>query len=64
MVESFFHILKTEEVEGPVYLTREEARQAAIDYIEMFYNSHRLHSTLGYLAPNDFEMNFVFKKIA
>ncbi|WP_376753562.1 IS3 family transposase [Candidatus Nitrospira neomarina] len=26
-----------------------------IDYMEMFYNSHRLHSSLGYLCPNDFE---------
>jgi putative transposase len=64
VVESFFHTLKNEEVGDQVYPTREEARQAVIEYIEMFYNSYRRHSSLGYLAPNDFEMNSLLKKIA
>jgi putative transposase len=64
VVESFFHTLKNEEIGDQVYQTREEARQAVIEYIEMFYNSHRRHSSLGYLAPNDFEMNSFLKKIA
>lgn len=64
VVESFFHTLKNEEIGDHVYPTREEALQAAIDYIEMFYNSCRHHSSLGYLAPNDFEMNRTLKKIA
>jgi transposase InsO family protein len=34
---------------------RQEARDAVIAYIEMFYNSKRLHSYLGYLSPNAFE---------
>ena len=55
VVESFFHRLKTECTHQKRYLTREEARVDVIDYIEMFYNSNRLHSTLGYVSPNDFE---------
>lgn len=44
--------------------TRLEARHAVIDYIEMFYSCHRLHSSLGHMAPDDFEMNLALKKIA
>ena len=64
VVESFFHTLKNEQFGDQTYPTREEARRELIDYIEMFYNSYRLHSSLGYLAPNNFEINFVLKKIA
>lgn len=63
VVESFFHTLKNEEFGDQIYSTREETRRAVIDYIEMFYNSHRLHSSLGYMAPNDFEMNCALKKM-
>ena len=44
--------------DGPnhrLYRTRDEAKRDMIDYIEMFYNSRRLHSYLGYLSPNEFE---------
>jgi len=34
---------------------REEARRDVIDYIEMFFNSRRKHSSLGYISPNEFE---------
>jgi transposase InsO family protein len=64
VAESFFHTLKNDQFGDRTYLTREETRQAVVDYIEMFYNSHRLHSSLGYVSPNNFEMNFVLKKIA
>jgi putative transposase len=64
VAESFFHTLKNDQFGDQIYSTREETRQTVIDYIEMFYNSHRLHSSLGYVSPNDFEMNFVLKKIA
>jgi putative transposase len=64
VAESFFHTLKNDQFGDQIYSTRLEARQAVIDYIEMFYNSHRLHSSLGYVSPNDFEMNFALKKIA
>lgn len=55
VVESFFHTLKVECTHEKRYTTRVEARVDVMDYIEMFYNSNRLHSTLGYMSPNDFE---------
>ena len=57
VVESFFRSLKTERTDDIVYRTREEARRDVSDYIEMFYNSNRLHSYLGYKTPNVFERN-------
>src|SRR5215813_9878280 len=50
-MESFFHSLKTERVHHRIYGTRAEARRDLFQYIEGFYNSHRLHSALGYISP-------------
>jgi putative transposase len=47
-----------------IYLTRAEARMDVIDYIEMFCNSYRLHSSLGYETPNDFEIEIITEKNA
>lgn len=54
-MESFFGTLKTELVHHEKYATRAAARQSIFEYIEVFYNRQRLHSTLGYLSPADFE---------
>src|SRR5215469_16866783 len=54
-MESFYHTLKTELVHFECYLTREEAMLSIFEYIEVFYNRQRLHSTLGYMSPEDFE---------
>ena len=54
-MESFFGTLKKELVYQKRYQTRAEARSSIFEYIEMFYNRERLHSTLGYLSPVDFE---------
>ena len=54
--ESFFHTLKTECVNHERYSTREEAKKSIFDYIEVFYNRQRLHSSNGYLSPVEFEM--------
>jgi transposase InsO family protein len=40
-------------------VSREAARRDVVDYILMFYNSHRLHSTLGYRSPGDFEAEYL-----
>lgn len=53
--ESFFHSLKTECVNHERYQTRETAKASIFDYIEVFYNRQRLHSSNGYLAPVEFE---------
>jgi len=55
VAESFFASLKKECVQWKSYQTRAEAQQGILDYIVMFYNSRRLHSTLDYCSPNDFE---------
>jgi putative transposase len=53
--ESFFATLKKELIHGRKFKTRVEAKRAVINYIETWYNSRRLHSTLGYMSPNEFE---------
>lgn len=56
VVESFFHTLKTELIYHCKYKTREEAEQSIFEYIEVFYNRKRRHSTLGYQSPEKYEM--------
>lgn len=56
VTESFFHTLKTEHIYFHHYDTRQDARTSIFEYIEMFYNQHRLHSTLGNLSPVQFEL--------
>jgi putative transposase len=60
VMERFFGSLKSERTDHINYLTREEAKADVIDYIEMFYNSQRLHSTLGYVTPLQYEKNNSF----
>jgi len=55
VAERFFRTLKTECLLNWRDMTAEEVRHDIVDYIEMFYNSERLHSFTGYLSPNDFE---------
>jgi transposase InsO family protein len=55
VAESFFHTMKTEHIYLTHYRTREEAKTSIFEYIEVFYNRLRLHSTLGYMSPLEFE---------
>jgi putative transposase len=55
VVESFFHTLKVELVHHRRYLMRDEARQDIFEWIEVFYNRQRRHSTLGFRSPAEFE---------
>jgi putative transposase len=55
VAESLFATLKIELVHDAQWETRAAARVALFEYIEVFYNGHRRHSTLGYLSPRDFE---------
>jgi transposase InsO family protein len=65
VVESFFGSLKQERVQWRSYQTRYEAQQDILNYISMFYNSHRFHSYLGYTSPNDYEKQLMeLKKVA
>lgn len=53
VAESFFATLKNEEAVG-VYETKDHARRSIANYIHGFYNPTRLHSTLGFMSPNDY----------
>ncbi|MEJ3619795.1 IS3 family transposase, partial [Brachymonas wangyanguii] len=55
MAESFFASLECELVNRRSWKSQTEARHAVFTWIEGWYNPHRLHSALGYLAPNEFE---------
>jgi len=54
-MESFWSTLKQELIYRRSFKTRAEARQAIFDFVEAFYNRRRLHSSLNYLSPVDFE---------
>ena len=54
-MESFFHSLKTDLVMHCDYQTRDEARASLFEYMEVFYNRQRRHSTLNNVAPLAFE---------
>jgi transposase InsO family protein len=55
VAESFFKTLKAELIDERLFATRSQAREAIFEYLETFYNPCRLHSTLGYQSPDDFE---------
>lgn len=55
VMESFFGTLKTELIFFERFATREEAKAKIFEYIEVFYNRQRRHSSLGYLSPAEFE---------
>ncbi len=55
VAERFFRTLKTESVSNWQNMSAEEVKHDIVDYLEMFYNSERLHSYNGYLSPNEYE---------
>lgn len=58
VMERFFGSLKSECTDDKVYFTRSEAESDVIDFIEKFYNSQRLHSTLNYMSPIAYENSY------
>ena len=58
-MESWNHSLKVEAIHGERFDTRAQAKAQVFDYIEVYYNRNRLHSTLGYLSPDEFERTHV-----
>ena len=57
--ESWFGKLKSEWIyPNGIYETREEAKSSIIEYVEMFYNSERVHQALGYKTPDEFESEY------
>ena len=55
VAESFFHTLKAEWIYHFDFTTREQCRLAIFDYVEGFYNTTRMHSTIGYQSPDQYE---------
>jgi putative transposase len=55
MIESFWGTLKEECIGRNVYQTRKDAKTAVFEYIEVFYNRKRKHSSLGYMSPDRYE---------
>ena len=64
VMESFWATLKSECFHDQIPLNRDHAQALLFDYIETFYNSKRLHSSLGYLSPLEFEKQFFTAKLA
>jgi putative transposase len=56
-MESFFASLKKELVHDADFATRAQARAAIVEYIEVFYNNQRRHSSLGYVSPAEYEQS-------
>lgn len=57
-VESFFGRLKCEVAPGEIFATREQARAEIFEYLEVFYNRVRRHSSLGFVSPVEFERTY------
>jgi len=55
VAESFIHTLKVEKVNRYRFKTRDEAKNKIFEYVEMYYNRKRTHSSLGYFSPFDYE---------
>ena len=55
LMESFFGAFKEECVERHTFKTRAEAKQVIFEYLEVFYNRQRKHSSLGYVSPANYE---------
>ena len=55
VVESFFKTIKTELTRNRKFKTQDEAKSAIFEYIEIFYNRSRIHSSIGGLSPVQFE---------
>ena len=62
-VESFFSTLKVELIYRRAFVTRTEIERALFQFIEGFYNSRRLHSTLAYLSPAKYEQQFTLNAV-
>ena len=58
VAESFFGTLKTEFIHTQSFVNREDTKTAIVEWIEVFYNRQRIHSTLDYRSPIQFEQEY------
>ena len=62
VAESFFHTLKTELTHHKIYHTKQQAKRSIFEYIEVFYNRERIHSSNNNLSPVEFEEKMLLKE--
>ena len=55
LMESFYRTIKRELIQGANFETPEQAQMEIFKYIELYYNTKRIHSSLGYVSPIQFE---------
>jgi putative transposase len=63
VAESFFATIKGEMLDHETFETRAEVTAAIADYVDTFYNVHRLHSSIGYVSPIEFELRLNVKSL-
>ena len=64
VAESFFATIKGEIIDHETFETRAEATAAIADYIDNFYNVLRLHSSIGYVSPIEFELGLTLQSLS
>ena len=64
VAESFFATLQVELLKRQRWNTRQQLTTAIFDYIEVFFNRQRLHSTLNYLSPTEYEEVYALQQVA
>ncbi len=62
VAEAWFSTLKMELIDRRSWATRTQARRAVFDFVEVFYNRQRLHSSLGYLSPVEYEVRQIHQR--
>jgi putative transposase len=61
-IESFFNTIKKELINKKEYSNKEELKNDLFEYIDVYYNNERIHSSLGYLTPREYELNYLQNK--
>ena len=64
VAESFFSSFKKECVRKTIFYSKEIAKKEILGYIDNWYNTKRIHSSLGYLSPLEFEIKYRIKNVA
>ncbi len=64
VAETFFHLLTVALIHDEKFYTRMAAKSEIFNDIEIFYNRNRLHSTLNYCTPFEFEEEYMTKEVA
>ncbi len=64
MCRKFFRLIKVEELNDYRFKNTEEVKYIVFKYIELFYNRQRIHSSLDYMTPAEFEKNYVLNSLS